>query len=316
MTLSKALALAGAFLPLPALAQPIVLDWPVDCELGTTCYIEDYVDTDPAHGRQSDYACGIKSRDGHKGTDIALLSFETQTTVRAAANAVVLRVRDGMVDDPKMPNVTDDNACGNAVFLDHGQGWRTLYCHLKQGSLSVAPGDTVSAGDPLGQIGLSGKTTHPHLHLSVYHNGALVDPFRPNATASCGEEQEMLWAEPSAYDRASLITAGFTDAIPSLPQVTTGKARRHTLRPDQPIVLYGHAGHAEHGDVLTLSATGPDGEVFQRKILLKHPQVSQMQAFGRKPPAEGWEPGEYLGRAQLTRGGRVIAHRFAHVMIE
>jgi murein DD-endopeptidase MepM/ murein hydrolase activator NlpD len=178
------------------------------------------------------------------------------------------------------------------------------------------PGDTVTAGDPLGQIGLSGKTTHPHLHLSVYHNGALVDPFRPNAMASCGEEQEMLWAEPPAYDPASLITAGFTDAIPSLPQVTTGKARRQTLRPDQPIVLYGHAGHAEHGDVLTLSATGPDGEVFQRKILLKHPQVSQMQAFGRKAPAEGWEPGEYLGRAQLTRGGRVIAHRFAHVMIE
>jgi hypothetical protein len=316
MKIYQALAVAGAFLPLPGAAQDLTLAWPVDCTLGVTCYIEDYVDADPASARQSDYACGIKSRDGHKGTDIALLSFDHTASVRAAAAGTVLRLRDGMVDDRHMPNVTNQNACGNAVLLDHGAGWRTLYCHLKQGSLQVEEGQLVDAGTLLGDIGLSGQTTHPHLHLTVYHNGQVVDPFRPDPSAACGPDQPSLWVDPPTYDQSSLITAGFSDGIPALPQVTSGDARRNRLTSSDPLVVYGHAGHAQHGDVLTLSATGPTGEIFQREILLKTPKVSQMQAFGRKAPAGGWPAGEYLGRAQLTRDGRVIAHRFAHVVVE
>ena len=58
----------------PLAAETPFLDWPMDCIPGQTCFIEDYVDADPGPG-QADYTCGLKSRDGHRGTDIALLNF-------------------------------------------------------------------------------------------------------------------------------------------------------------------------------------------------------------------------------------------------
>ena len=47
---------------------------------------------------------------------------------------------------------------GNAVVIDHGNKWVTLYAHLKKGSIRVRPGDIVKAGQTLGLVGLSGLT--------------------------------------------------------------------------------------------------------------------------------------------------------------
>ncbi|WP_420326510.1 M23 family metallopeptidase [Mameliella sp.] len=303
----------------PAGAEDFRLSVPLDCTLGETCFIEDYVDNDPAQGRHRDFACGINSRDGHKGTDFALLDFaaiDTGVSVLAAAPGVVKRTRDSMPDDRLMRGVTSENACGNAVLIDHGEGWQTLYCHLRLGSVSVAPGDLVQHGDPLGVVGLSGQTNHPHVHLTLLRNGKVVDPFRPGATGTCGDPGPTLWTDPPAYTKTGLVTAGFSDAVPSLQAVGDGSARRPTLRPDEAMVVYAHAGYARPGDVLTISAQSPDGrEVFRQAITLDSDQVSQMRALGRKAPASGWPAGEYLGRARLTRDGKVIAHRFAHVTV-
>jgi hypothetical protein len=300
-------------------AEEILLTVPMQCELGQTCYIEDYVDNDPAEGRQKDFACGIKSRDGHRGTDFALIDFDAigrGISVLAAAPGVVSRIRDGMPDDRLMRGVTSENACGNAVLVDHPDGWQTLYCHLRLGSVSVMPGDLVQPGDPLGLVGLSGQTNHPHVHLTVLKNGKTVDPFRPEATGTCGESTETLWVDPPDYTPTGLVTAGFSDAVPTLDDVNDGTARRSDLQPGSPMVLYAHAGYAKPGDVLTLSAKSPAGkEMFRHEILVKTDQVSQMRAYGRKAPSSGWPAGEYLGSALLTRKGEVIAHRFAHVTV-
>lgn len=300
-------------------AEDFRLAVPLDCTLGETCFIEDYVDNDPAEGRQRDFACGINSRDAHKGTDFALLDFDAiraGVLVLAAAPGIVKRTRDEMPDDRLMRGVTAQNACGNAVLVDHEDGWQTLYCHLRLGSVSVAPGDTVQTGDPLGFVGLSGQTNHPHIHMTVMRDGAVVDPFRPQATGSCGDPGPSLWADTPSYTPTGLVTAGFSDSVPALKSVADGSARRATLSPDQPIVLYGHAGYPQPGDLLTLSAEGPVGtEIFRKEITLDTDQASQMRAFGRKAPAAGWPAGDYLGRAKLTRDGKVIAHRFAHVTV-
>lgn len=300
-------------------AEDLRLALPLDCVLGQSCFIEDYVDNDPAKGAQKDFACGINSRDGHRGTDFALLDFAAiaeGVAVRAAAAGLVLRTRDEMPDDRLMRGVTDANACGNAVLIDHGQGWQTLYCHLRLGSVSVAPGDRVQAGDALGLVGLSGQTNHPHVHLTVLRDGQTVDPFRPAATGTCGAPAETLWIDPPAYTPTGLITAGFSDGVPTLDAVNDGSARRDGLSPGQPLVVYAHAGYPQPGDVLTLSAEGPAGtEVFRREIVFENDQISQMRAFGKKAPAKGWPSGEYLGEALLTRGGVVIAHRFTHVIV-
>lgn len=63
---------------------------------------------------------------------------------------------------------------GTVVVLDHGDGWQTLYAHL--GSMEVEAGDQVASGDAIGRIGVSGKSTGPHVHVEVRHNGQRVDP--------------------------------------------------------------------------------------------------------------------------------------------
>ena len=55
----------------------------------------------------------------------------------------------------------------------------TLACGLRaqSSSNSFAVGDIVSAGQVIGRVGMTGYTTGPHLHLEVWHDGALVDPL-------------------------------------------------------------------------------------------------------------------------------------------
>ena len=56
---------------------------------------------------------------------------------------------------------------GNHVILDIGGGHYVLYGHLKQGSLRVRPGEQVRRGQVLGQVGGSGNSGEPHLHLQI-----------------------------------------------------------------------------------------------------------------------------------------------------
>ncbi len=63
---------------------------------------------------------------------------------------------------------------GNTVFIDHGKGLVTMYCHLD--TVQVEPGQNVSRGDVLGTVGMTGRATGPHLHWAVSLNHTMVDP--------------------------------------------------------------------------------------------------------------------------------------------
>jgi len=65
---------------------------------------------------------------------------------------------------------------GRLVVVDHGFGVASWYGHLS--SFTVAPGMRVKRGDLVGYVGVSGRTTGPHVHYEVRINGAPVNPMR------------------------------------------------------------------------------------------------------------------------------------------
>ena len=152
------------FLPVnSAMAEPPVLSLPLECIPQKTCFIQNYVDVDPASG-VGDYRCGKSSYDGHKGIDFRIRSIaEMRRGVGVLAAARWnrqggARWYGGPVDTKQRATEIKGRECGNGLVIDHGDGWETQYCHLLKGSLLVKRGDEVTRGQKLGLVGLSGKT--------------------------------------------------------------------------------------------------------------------------------------------------------------
>lgn len=87
-------------------------------------------------------------------------------------NGTVLSVRDGLPDNaPGRPDV--EHSEGNNIVLKCGDV-KVFLAHLKRGSISVTVGEVVTIGQPLGEIGNSGNTLEPHLHISATKGGAEI----------------------------------------------------------------------------------------------------------------------------------------------
>jgi murein DD-endopeptidase MepM/ murein hydrolase activator NlpD len=65
---------------------------------------------------------------------------------------------------------------GNVVEVDHGYGFKTRYAHLS--AISVTVGQHVAAGQRIGAMGSTGRSTGTHLHYETWVNGKLQDPLR------------------------------------------------------------------------------------------------------------------------------------------
>ena len=306
----------------PVLAEGFLISPPLDCDLGTDCFIQQYVDSDPSSDAM-DFTCAALSYDGHKGTDFALPSrarIADNIPVLASAAGRVTGMRDGMADS----GYTSENAadidgkeCGNGVVLDHGNGWETQYCHLKQGSVSVTKGQEVALGDTIGFVGQSGKAAFPHVHLSVRKDGVVVDPFDPDGTTSCDAPGDSnLWAERPDYRAGGLISIGFADAVPAYDAIKQGEAATASLPVDaDALVIWGYMFGTRADDIVNLSITGPDGMVIADDVTLTKTQAQAFRAIGKRGRVD-WPAGTYTGTVTMIRGLQIISQRSTEIEVK
>ncbi len=99
-----------------------------------------------------------KPKQPHSGLDIAA---PAGTDVIAPAAGIVATVGNFFYN-------------GNTLFIDHGQGLVTMYCHLSR--IDVKQGQVITRGQHIGEVGMTGRATGPHLHFSVSLNDARVEP--------------------------------------------------------------------------------------------------------------------------------------------
>jgi murein DD-endopeptidase MepM/ murein hydrolase activator NlpD len=119
----------------------------------------------PLSGGTITSSYGAQRSDGsiHKGVDIAM---PEGTPVYAVAAGKVVRSQTG----------SGDRSYGEYVEIQHSSEYTTLYAHLKTNSRRVRVGDTVSAGQQIGEVGSTGLSTGPHLHFEVRKNGVKINP--------------------------------------------------------------------------------------------------------------------------------------------
>ncbi len=99
-----------------------------------------------------------QSRSPHGGMDIAA---PTGTPVSAPLGGTIIDVGDYYFN-------------GNTIWLDHGGGLLSMFCHLSETIVKV--GDIVKTGQAIGAVGATGRVTGPHLHWSVNLNRTMVNP--------------------------------------------------------------------------------------------------------------------------------------------
>ena len=90
----------------------------------------------------------------------------------------------------RVVEVSDDSACGTSIVIQSGE-WEHIYCHMqgyvdkdsqgrylsdRTGGLQIWEGQAVTAGTRIGRVGMTGRTTGPHLHWGLKYSNNWVDP--------------------------------------------------------------------------------------------------------------------------------------------
>jgi hypothetical protein len=316
----------------PALAFEMGL--PIACSLGVDCAVQHYVDRDPGPGVE-DYRCGSETYDGHDGIDLRIPNLKAMARgvdVLAAAPGTVLRTRDGVADQfysEEQPAAVADRECGNGLIIDHGGGWSTQYCHLRNGSVRVKPGDAVAEGAILGEVGLSGMTQFPHLHVTVRKDAQVVDPFdttplgeKPTCNAASPIMPQSLWTaslrDALAYRPVFILNVGFAAGPLSMSDVESGSYEGVQIALDSPaLVFFGRSIGIRKGDRQRVELFLPDGSTLTTDETDPADRAkAQLFAYaGKKRPPAGWPSGTFRGRYSVVRDDAVIASKEATITV-
>ena len=143
------------------------------------------------------------------------------TPILASGDGVVAELHDGMADNRKGGPPPFDQAAimknlklflGNYVVLDHGNGEYSLFAHLKQGSVSVKPGQRVARGAQIGAMGMSGDAFLVHLHYQLQSGVGLDKEGLPAIFNDVQFATGTGWSQPatSAVDSGDIVRGATT----------------------------------------------------------------------------------------------------------
>lgn len=194
--------------------QGISLAWPLKTAPGLNdCSyyrISAYVDQNTATGSFFDFNCGMNTYDGHRGTDISIWpnNFYKMDSnfveVIAAAPGTIVEKHDGEFDK----NCSGNTLTANYIVVQHDDGSRALYWHMKKNSLtSKSIGQVVTTGDYLGSVGSSGSSSGPHLHFEVWSGATIATRIDPFAGTCNSLNATSWWTSQKPYVETAIVKA-------------------------------------------------------------------------------------------------------------
>ncbi len=292
---------------------------PVNCTLGTDCFVQQMPDIDPSPA-VLDPLCGRASYQGHDGWDIRLRTLDDiaqDVPVVAVADGKILRYRDGVpdqiYDDARDKAGIAGKECGNGVVIEHENGLSSQYCHLKNGSVLARPGVRVQKGQRVGAIGSSGAAEFPHVHLAIRQNGKLVEPLTGRILGdpkpTCGDLSASLF-EPAVeralnHQAVAILDSGLTNAAPNLPDLVRSGGPHVVTAGSDRIVAWLWAINVEEGYRFRIKLVGPDETVLvdHTTNALPNRKADYLAYAGRKMDAK---PGKYSLSVEILDGDKRI----------
>jgi hypothetical protein len=234
--------------------------------------------------------------------------------VLAAADGVIVALRDSEPDIPALirPEKADSgkHAAGNAVRINHGDGWETQYSHMRQGSVTVHIGQQVHAGDQLGMVGLSGNTEFPHVDLTVRHNGHEVDPFAPSGKIDCSAATDSLWKSEVIkvlqYIPTGILLVGWASEAPDPHKARNGEYPNPGID-TAAFVFWVEVFGVQAGDLQTFEIFDPQGkQILKRASTIPSYKATWFSYAGKPHSPQGWMKGTYSAKYRLERKGTTV----------
>lgn len=171
-------------------------------------------------------------KDFHQGVDIVKEGYQLDY-ITAHSNGKIVSCVDGK------SNAKGSGSYGNLVKIEHGNGYCTLYGHMKKGLL-VKNGQTVKAGQRLGYMGDSGDAYGAHLHFEVWEGNNKINPteyLNKNLPSNINTENIEIKYEIGDIVEINGVYISSTSKEKLRPLITRGKITRIIENTDNPYLL-------------------------------------------------------------------------------
>ena len=184
--------------------------------------------------------------------------------------------------------------------------WEKYAAVLVDYSTKVKKGDFVTSGQTIGQIGLSGLTEFPHLHINVQQGDKFFDPFTGRERYTVGSKNSLWNAnvyQQLIYKPLIIYNVGVSDEIPKLLDIRNEKYKTERISFfSNMMIFWVDMFHVETNDVINIVVKNPDGNIFlNKKIVFDKSNAKKLFYVGKRKPSNGFSKGRYTVQISFKR---------------